>query len=222
MNPSNQSFTPALDRPALTPLYDTAVRLGTRERTWRTALVRQIDLRDGESLIDVGCGTGSLAMLLKRIAPGARIVGLDPDPKALAIAVRKSQAAGLDIEWRQGFARDAARDLGAFDKAVSSLVFHQVPPGEKVAGVAAMVRAVRTGGSIHIADYARQDGAMMRHLFKIIQRLDGHGNTQPNADGMLEQLIEWHAPGAGTATQSIRTMTGRISMFRLQRGGYHG
>ena len=65
----------------------------------------------------------ALAILLKRAQPAARIVGLDPDVKALAIAQRKAASAEVEIEWRQGFAKDAA-DFGPFDKVVSSLVFH--------------------------------------------------------------------------------------------------
>ncbi len=222
MTTSDQQFTPALGRPGLTPLYDLAVGLATRERAWRTALVWQIDLKEGESLVDVGCGTGSLAILLKRMAPGARVVGLDPDPEALAIAARKAGSAGLEIEWRRGFARDAGAQHGVFDKAVSSLVFHQVPLAEKAAGIAAMVDAVRPGGSVHIADYARQDGALMRRLFRVIQRLDGKENTQANADGAIERLLDEQRPGAGTARRSVRTMTGRISLFELRKVPVHG
>ncbi|MFB9773962.1 class I SAM-dependent methyltransferase [Sphingomonas yabuuchiae] len=74
----------------------------TRERTWRGALLRQLAPKEGESILDVGCGTGSFAIMLKRAAPGARIVGLDPDPAVLAIAAAKARAAGVEIEWREG------------------------------------------------------------------------------------------------------------------------
>lgn len=149
-------YTPALGRAGLTAGYDLAIRLLTREAVWRGALLRQVAPQDGERIVDVGCGTGTFAMLLKRAAPGARVIGLDPDPNVLRIAAAKASKAGLQIEWRDGFARDAADFAGRLDKAVSSLVFHQVPSAGKREGIAAMFASVRGGGEVHIADYARQ------------------------------------------------------------------
>lgn len=211
---AEQGFTPALGRPELTGSYDRAIRLWTRERVWRTALLEQLAPKSGESIVDVGCGTGTFAIMLKRSAPGATIVGLDPDPAILEIAAAKAARAGVEIEWRKGFARDAAQFPSEFDKAVSSLVFHQAPIAEKRAGISAMITAVRPGGEVHIADYARQEGWLMRRLFGIVQRLDGYENTQLNADGAIEQLLGEAAAGSAQALRVVRTPTGAISLFR--------
>ena len=156
--------------------------------------------------------------MLKQAAPQARIVGLDPDPAILAIAAAKAAAAGVKIEWRQGFANDAA-DLGlAFDKAVSSLVFHQVPLPMKRAGIAAMSAAVRPSGEVHIADYARQNSALMRRIFRwTVQRVDGLADTQPNADGVLEAILGEFGSEAARPTRVFPTPTGAISLFRLPK-----
>lgn len=211
-------FTPALGHSALTPLYDAAIRLLTRERRWREALVDQIDPKDGETILDVGCGTGSLAILLKRRAPEARIVGLDPDPEVLATAAKKASEAGVEIEWRRGFARDAAT-MGEFDQIVSTLVFHQVPPAEKLAGIRAMFSAVRPGGFVHIADYCRQPDWLMRQLFRIIQAVDGKPNTQANVDGAVEKDLATFSGERTRPERVIRTPTGAISLFRVRKGG---
>lgn len=217
MNAHPDTFTPALGRNWLTPAYDVAIRLLTRENRWRRALVRQIDPPQGGVLLDVGCGTGSLAIMLKRVRPDLHVTGMDPDPQALAIARAKAEAAGVEIEWRKGFARDAADDRSAFDRVVSSLVFHQVPMHEKVAGIEAMVAATRTGGSVHIADYATQRGWLMRRLFGVIQRLDGVENTQANADGAIERHLARFSSDAATPVEVFRTPTGAISLFCLRR-----
>jgi len=213
---AQRNFTPALGLSALTPLYDGAIRLLTRERAWRTAFLDQIDPRPGERVIDVGCGTGSLAILLKKAAPELHVVGMDPDDGVLERARAKAEAAGVEIEWRRGFARDAGAMGPVFDKAVSSLVFHQVPMTEKEAGIAAMVAAVRPGGEVHIADYATQTTSLMRALFRTIQALDGRENTQANADGAIERLLAAQAPTAARPIRTFGTPTGRISLFRLQ------
>ena len=218
------NFTPALGHAALTPLYDFAVRLLTRERRWRAKLLEQVSPQDGESVLDVGCGTGTLAIEIKQAVPGVRVVGMDPDPQILQRARSKAKAAGVDIEWRRGFAHEAAEFAGEFDKAVSSLVFHQVPLEEKHSGLAAMWASVRAGGEVHIADYCRQPDWPMRQLFRLIQALDGKANTQANADGVIEDFLGQLSGSAAVPRMVVKTPTGAISLFklRIQRGSGAG
>lgn len=213
---NQMEFTPALGRPELTGAYDLAIRLLTRERRWRSVLLEQLAPRDGEAILDVGCGTGTLGLLVKKVAPGARVVGLDPDPAVLEIAAGKARGAGVEIEWRQGFARDADRLGGPFTKIVSSLVLHQVPMEEKRRGIEAMARAVVPGGEVHIADYARQRSKFMRTLFGLVQRLDGAENTEPNARGAIEAILADLDPASRRPSGIVRTPTGEISLFRLE------
>lgn len=211
-------FTPALGRPELTDSYDRAIRLWTRESVWRAALLNQVAPVDDQTILDIGCGTGTFAIMLKQAAPNARIIGLDPDPQILAIAAAKADRCGVVIEWRQGFSRDAAALAGSIDKAVSSLVFHQVSLAEKRAGLAAMLAAVRPGGEAHVADYARQKSLLMRVLFRLtVQRIDGLTDTQPNADGALEAILKELSGTPVQARRVVRTMTGAISLFTIKR-----
>lgn len=212
---NQRDFTPALGRPGLTGAYDLAIRLLTRERRWRSALLEQLAPGADDAILDVGCGTGTFALLIKKAAPDARVVGLDPDPAVLEIAAAKARAAGVEIEWRQGFARDADRSSGPFTKVVSSLVFHQVPMEEKRRGIEAMAKAVVPGGEVHIADYARQRSQLMRTLFGLVQRLDGIENTEPNARGAIEAILANLDPDGGRPNRIVRTPTGEISLFRL-------
>ncbi len=208
----SSAFTPAAGRFAPTSLYDRGVALLTRESIWRRELVKRISPKPGEAILDVGCGTGSLAILLKQAAPEARIVGLDPDAEALTIARRKARVAGVEIEWFEGFAHDAAT-IGSFDKVVSSLVFHQVPLAGKRSGIAAMFAAVKTGGLVFIADYALQSTWTMRQLFRFIQMIDGRENTQLNADGFIEAELEKVVGRRITPAYTLDTPTGTISLF---------
>ena len=212
---TDQSFTPALGWPGLTGAYDLAIRLLTRERNWRSALLDQVAPSDGDAIIDVGCGTGSFAIMMKQVAPGARIVGLDPDSDVLRRAEAKARRAGVEIEWRQGFANEVAGLGRRFDKAVSSLMFHQIPAAGKGPAVTAMFAAVRPGGEVHIADYARQPDWLMRTLFRAsVQMIDGRDDTQPSADGALEAALARLTGMPVRPAQSVRTVTGAISLFR--------
>ena len=211
------SFTPALGRAGFLRGYDQAIRLLTRERTWRMALLRQVDPGEGDVILDVGCGTGTFAIMLKRKCPASHVIGLDPDPEILKIAARKAADAGVAIEWRNGFASEAAAFVSVADKAVSSLVLHQVGMLEKRKGIAAMFAAVRPGGAVHIADYASQRGTM-RALFRLtVQQIDGLTDTQPNADGALEAILSERSGSPVRPTEVVNTPTGAISLFRVPK-----
>lgn len=215
---SNESYTPALGRREWTGLYDLAIALMTREGRWRNALVAQCAPRGDETILDVGCGTGSLLALIARRAPGAHLIGIDPDPEVLERARRK--LAGAKVEFLRGFARDADMiGQARADKVVSSLVFHQTPMAEKRAGFAAMFRVLRAGGEMHVADYGLQRTPLMRRLFRQVQRLDGFENTEPNARGGLPELMGEAGFAEVAERRVIPTPTGSISLYSARKPG---
>jgi ubiquinone/menaquinone biosynthesis C-methylase UbiE len=217
---TEETFTPALGRAGPTSAYDRAIRFWTREGRWRPLFVKQIDPRPGERILDVGCGTGTLAVLLKRWTPSCEIVGLDPDPQILDLAREKARSAGVAIDFRQGFARDA-HTLGGtgYDKVVSSLVFHQTPMAEKGVGLKSMAAAAKATGELHVADYAEQRSWLMRRLFRIVQNIDGFENTQANADGALSRLLS-EISNDVRIESVVPTPTGAITLFRATLGVY--
>jgi ubiquinone/menaquinone biosynthesis C-methylase UbiE len=201
-------------------LYDFLVATLTRESRWRRALLRQIDPSDKDSIADIGCGTGSLMALISRTTRPAALIGIDPDPPILERARRKTDAVGATVELKLGYARDAARllDGRGINKVVSSLVFHQVNLAEKRAGLAAMRAALVANGELHVADYGLQRTALMRKLFRIVQKGDGYENTEPNARGVLPELMKEVGFRGVEETAVIPTPTGSISLYRAERG----
>lgn len=209
------AFTSALAYPALTPLYDAAIALLTREKSWRSAVVDRVSLTGGERLLDVGCGTGSLIVRLASGAPRVEIHGIDPDADVLRRARKKAAAAGVRAEFHQGFLTDEfLTHHGGFDVVTSSLVFHQVPLDGKRALLSLMWRALNPAGRLLIADYSLQRTALMRALFgATVQALDGVADTQPNADGVLPALISESGFSEVREAQSFQTATGSISIL---------
>lgn len=211
---AEREYTPPLGS-GDTADYDRAIRRWTREERWRSAMLAALTPRSGETILDIGCGTGTFAILLKRAQADAAVIGIDPDEEALAIARKKARLADIDIEWRRGFADEVPP--GTAHAAVSSLVFHQVPLTGKAAALAAIHAALRPGGRLVIADYGRQRG-LMRLLFRLtIQRLDGVEDTQPNADGALPELVR--AAGFVNVEEPFRvaTVTGSIGLITALR-----
>ena len=210
--PRERDFTPAA--PQLW-LYDFLVKVLTREGRWRGALIDQIRPSPSEVIADVGCGTGSNLVALANRAPGVRLIGIDPDPAVRERAQRKLDAARVSAELRHGYARETAALLAGSGvrKLVSSLVFHQVPMDEKRAGLLAFRAALPPGGELHVADYGLQRTRLMRRLFRIVQEGDGYENTEPNAQGVLPELMREAGFADVRETQVIPTPSGSISLY---------
>jgi ubiquinone/menaquinone biosynthesis C-methylase UbiE len=201
-------------------LYDALVVVLARAWRWRRALLAQVAPREGDVIADVGCGTGTQLVKIGRASRGVTLIGVDPDPDVLHRARRKLASAGVVAGLTRGYARDVSdllRDRGV-NKIVSSLVFHQVPPEEKVAGLAAMRHVLVPGGELHVADYGLQRTPLMRNLFRIVQAGDGYANTEPNARGVLPELMTRVGFRAVAETAVIPTPTGSISLYRAERG----
>jgi len=212
------AFTPALGRFAPVRFYDAVAAL-MRERLWRSLLVGYAAPRPHDVIVDVGCGTGSLALLLRRVQPEARIVGVDPDPGVLALAQRKAGDAGAALEWRVGLG-DALEPLvgaGSADLVVSSLVLHQCPLAMKRAVLASMLTVLRPGGRLVIADYGQQRTRAMRLAFRLVQLADGFEHTQPNADGVLPTLMSEAGFAGVREVEVVPTITGSISIYVARR-----
>jgi SAM-dependent methyltransferase len=86
----DRDYRPAMDRDALLPLYDVVSRVLGASSLHRQ-LTEQAEIGPGHRVLEVGCGTGNLTLLAKRMQPGADFAGLDPDPRALARARRKTE-----------------------------------------------------------------------------------------------------------------------------------
>jgi ubiquinone/menaquinone biosynthesis C-methylase UbiE len=215
---SENAFTPALGRFAPTRFYDHMVAL-TRERLWRALAAMYVAPRPDDVIVDVGCGTGSLALLLARVEPRARIVGLDPDPDVLAVARRKAHAADAAVRWRVGMGDALVKLLGAgsVNTVVSSLVLHQCPVSVKRAVLASMSAVLRPGRKLVIADYGRQRTRLMRLAFRIVQLADGKEDTQPNADGALPGLMSDAGFRDAREAEVVATVTGSISVYVARR-----
>lgn len=143
------AFTPAAGHHWLTPFYDLGVAALTREKAWRAALVEQLDPQDSDTIVDIGCGTGSLLLRIGKVARSARLTGIDPDPDVMRRARTRFAAAGLSVELHTGFARQVSElTVGERPtKIVSSLVFHQVPMDEKEAAFASIFNALPVAAS---------------------------------------------------------------------------
>jgi ubiquinone/menaquinone biosynthesis C-methylase UbiE len=187
---SRHSFVHALHFQRLTGLYDPLIRLTLREAKFKQRLLAQARLTAGGRILDLGCGTGTLAIWAKRQQPGADVSGLDGDPAVLDRARDKARAEGTAVDFTEAFSDRMPYADGSFDTVLSSLFFHHLTRETKERTVTEIVRVLRRGGELHVADWGPPDGLATRAAFFAVRLFDGMAPTSDNAAGALPGIFE--------------------------------
>jgi SAM-dependent methyltransferase len=111
--------------------------------------IARLELRPGESVLDVACGTGNLAIPAARA--GARVTGLDIAPNLIAAARREARAAGLTVQFDVGDAEALPYGEGRFDTTVT--MFGAMFAPRPARAVTELLRVTRPGGRIAMANW---------------------------------------------------------------------
>jgi ubiquinone/menaquinone biosynthesis C-methylase UbiE len=215
--PDQSKYIPALGFRWLTPAYDVVIRATTRERSFKSALIEQANFQTGQHVLDLACGTGTLAVWVKQLFPEISVTGIDGDTNILSIASRKAKEANVTIQFDHGFSFNLPYPDACFDRVVSSLFFHHLSWHDKQRTAKELHRVMRPGGELHVADWGRATGILMRGAFMAIQLLDGVRNTQDNVEGKLIDLFL----GAGFTnvlqTRTFSTVFGTMALYRAEK-----
>jgi ubiquinone/menaquinone biosynthesis C-methylase UbiE len=210
---ATRGYLPAMGKDWLLPLYDPFTRaLGIRAAHRR--LADQAGIQAGQRVLEIGCGTGNLALLVKRLHPGATVVGLDPDPKALARAARKAGRAGLPLQLDRGFADALPYPDGSFDRVLSSFMFHHLQAADRRSALAEVRRVLGPGGSLHLLDFGGGQHPGHRPLARLARR-------SPRMHDNLGDRIPALMAEAGLAepreTGHRATLIGTYACYRADR-----
>ncbi len=152
--------------------YDLLVWLVTlgREREFREKVLRLARLEPGESVLDVGCGTGTLAIAAKRhVGPTGTVYGIDASPEMIARANKKASKAGIDVVFENGLAQALPFPDGQFDTVVSTLMLHHLPHTARQQCASEMRRVLRLGGRVLAVDFgsaARKTRRFLAHFHR--------------------------------------------------------
>lgn len=147
-----RTYLPAAGHDWALPFYDPFVRL-LGGHAVRAVLLEDADLRPGQRILDIGCGTGTLLVRLKQLHPDVEARGLDPDPKALARALRKARRASVSIELDEGFSDELPYSDASFDRVFSSFMFHHLPADVRAKTLQEVRRVLKPGASFHMLDF---------------------------------------------------------------------
>lgn len=150
------STTTTAARPMPSPLrYDLKLWLASRgrEHRFRDRQVELARIAPGDDVLDIGCGTGTLAIAAaKRVGPDGTVQGVDPSVALLARAEKKARRAGVDVAFHTGTGDRLPFDDASFDVVLSTLVFHHLPGPVVHATFGEIRRVLRPGGRLLVVD----------------------------------------------------------------------
>jgi SAM-dependent methyltransferase len=152
MHTTNKTYLPAAGKDWLLPLFDPFTKL-LGVKAIHSKLIHHAAISSGQRVLEIGCGTGNLVILAKRLCPAAQVVGIDPDPKALALARRKAERRGAAIQFEQGFSEELPYPDASFDRVLSAFMLHHVQSDAKSLVVQESRRVLKSGGSLHLVDF---------------------------------------------------------------------
>lgn len=150
---SETLHTPGIPLDIFAPIYDRYCPLIGLGRAFRKKTLGFAEVKPGESVLDVGCGTGVLTRLAA-LAAGQTgyAVGIDPAAKMLEVARKNALREGSRAEFRLAVIEDLPFDDNRFDCVLSSAMLHHLPPDLKVKGLLEVKRVLRPGGRLVLVD----------------------------------------------------------------------
>jgi ubiquinone/menaquinone biosynthesis C-methylase UbiE len=144
-----------LHRAFLYDLFVWLVSLG-RERVYRGRMLDLAYLKPGESVLDIGCGTGTLAIAAKqRVGLTGRVYGVDASPEMLARASGKANRAGAEVVFKNGIAERLPFPDGEFDAVLSTVMLHHLGRKARQQCAHEVRKVLKPGGRVLAVDFAR-------------------------------------------------------------------
>ncbi len=145
--------------------------IGLRMKAYRLRAIKKLSLQRGNSVIELGCGTGlNFPFLMEQIGPEGRLIGVDLTPGMLDIArVRVERSGWANVELIQS-------DIAAYDfpkganGVLATGLFGYIPEYDRV--IKAASQSLVPGGHIAILD-GKQPESLPSWLFKIVLKLGG-------------------------------------------------
>jgi ubiquinone/menaquinone biosynthesis C-methylase UbiE len=216
MSANKEEFIPALGRKWLTPLYDPLLKWVMREEIFKRQLIEQAQIHPGDRVLDLGCGTGTLTLMIKQVHPQAEVTGLDADREVLALARQKTVRAGVQISIDEGLAGDMPYKEKSFDKVISSLMVHHLTTENKRRTFLEIFRILKPVGEFHLLDFGEPHSPWMQMIATVMRNLE---EAADNFAGRIPVLLRESGLIQVEETGTHSSIFGPLSRYRGTRPG---
>jgi ubiquinone/menaquinone biosynthesis C-methylase UbiE len=199
-------YLPAASLDLLLPVYDPIMKLLGFRRALQP-LLDQAGLAAGHVVLDVGCGTGTLAIWIRQQHPDVSLDAVDPDPKAIARAQGKARRAGVDVRFARAFGDALPYPDATFDRVFSSMMLHHVPRAEKLPFLQDVRRVLKPAGRLELMDFAGGTRSLLAHVV--------HGrHASAVADGRLLSRMQEAGFTRARRVGTQGTVAGAIAYYQ--------
>lgn len=137
-------------------LYDLTVWVAMlgKERAFREKLLELARVRNGECILDVGCGTGTLAIAAKRrVGQNGAVYGVDASAEMIARAEKKARKAAVEVSFKSGLAEEIPFPDDRFDVVLSTVMLHHLPAKARLLCANEIRRVLKPGGRVLAVDF---------------------------------------------------------------------
>lgn len=211
---SLEKYIPAFGHDSLTALYDPLLKWVMREDRFKRELIRQAQIQKGQRILDLGCGTGTLTILVKQLHSDSEVVGLDGDPRILEIARTKAAKARVDLTLDLGMAFELPYPDNSFDRLLSCLVFHHLSTENKERTLQEAYRVLRTSGEILIADFGKPQNPLAFLISLVMRNLE---RARDNIKGLLPVMLQHAGFTQVEERTQFMTVFGTLSLYKGQK-----
>lgn len=180
----NYKYIPPFEFDFLTPIYDYTCSIIGLGKGFRQQVLKSVEIKSGQTILDVGCGTGVFLEVLKQKYPNVKAVGVDPDKKALKIACKRLADEG--IELKESFAESLPLGDQSVDIVFSSLAFHHMPSVIKQKAIQEIHRVLRPGGKVVIADFGPMRNRILARVLFFWEKFE---YLEGNLKGLIPQFL---------------------------------
>jgi ubiquinone/menaquinone biosynthesis C-methylase UbiE len=164
------------------------------------------------NVLDLGCGTATLTILIKKTRLEAGVVGFDADSKILSIARSKIKKAGLAIALNLGTALCLPYVNNSFERVASSMVIHHLTRENKILALKEVFRVLKPNGELHVADFGKPQNIIMHFPSLIIRHLE---EASDNVKGLLPEFFQLAGFEEIEEIRKYMSIFGTISLYKM-------
>jgi SAM-dependent methyltransferase len=200
-------------------LYDVFFIVMVRDGSWQEPLIASLAPEANDRILDFGPGSVSTSLALALRYPQAIFVGADPDPKAVRRTQRRiaRQRIGNVVVIEASLQGRLPFNASSFDKVVCVLTFHDRLPDQKTRIAKEMLRVLRHGGTLLVADYDKPDTPAERGILEFTRYISGMAAAEPHISGSWTEYLAM-AGFASVRRQSSHSVSiGRISVIKARK-----